>query len=338
MSIGQDVPPLEIASGVGPALLVALAQASRDRAEAPSDLDAALEALGDRTGETWLNLIGVALDAGPPYDADGLSASLAALDGVELRRHLLGRYAWSWCALAGIDVIEAAAEGDEAACRALVRHPRYYGGDAEAALSVLLLLDADETRRRITRAVDAGAEHLLGDAVTRTLRAAEEEARVALSTLPALSAVERLTAGYRYVPEPEAERLVLVPHAAQSPQLVLAQHRDARVIVYRARVEPDAEARLLTLGRALSDAKRVEILGLVARGVARVPELVERTGLSRSTVHHHLSHLRDAGLVTLEGNARSYAFAPRHEAVADVADLLGVVIGEPDDPRTKEER
>ena len=331
MSIGhrsETVLPIEVAAGTGPSLLVALsAVASQSVAERDSLLDAALEAVGDATGEPWLNLFGVALDVGAPYTADRLLEELATLDGIELRRHLLGRYAWSWCALAGADVIEAAALGDENASRALLSHPRYYAGHAEASLSVLLFLDPDETKRRILGAVEVGAELLVDERSMRALDTAEEEAAAALDRMPPLAAIERLTEGYRYVPEPEAERVLLVPHLEPQPQLVLAQHRGARLIAYRARVEPVAEARLLALGRALSDPKRVEILGLVARGTGRAPDLVERTGLSRSTVHHHLSQLREAGLVILEGNARSYTFATRHEAAADVAALLADVIG-----------
>lgn len=339
MSVGQrprTALPVEVAAGTGPSLLVTLsAVASQSVADRDSVLDAALDAVGDATGETWLNLFGVALDAGAPYTADRLLGALAALDGIELRRHLLGRYAWSWCSLAGTDSIDRAAEGDDAATRELLAHPRYYAGHAEAALTVLLSLDADETRLRILRAVEVGAELLVDERSTSALDTAEQEAVAALDGMPPLAAIERLTEGYRYMPEPEAERVLLVPHLEPTPRLVLAQHRDARVIAYRARVELEAEARLLTLGRALSDPKRVEILALVARGTARVPDLVERTGLSRSTVHHHLSQLRDAGLVALEGNARSYTFAARPGAAADAAALLVDVLG-PDDRQEEE--
>lgn len=298
-------------------------------------LASALSAVGDTTGESWLNLLGVPLDTGAPYTAERLLRALDDLDPIELRRHLLGRYAWSWCALAGIDVIDAAAAGDGAASRSLLTNSRYYGGSAAASLSVVLGLDPDETRQRIVRAVEAGAE-LVDDRARDALAAAHEDATAALAELGPLAAIERLTAGYRYIPEPEAERVVLVPHLEPEPQLVLAQHRDARVIAYRARVEPSAEDRLVAVGRALSDAKRVEILGLVARGCGSAAELVARTGLSRSTVHHHLALLRESGLVTLEGNARSYTFRARHDIVAETAALIGDVVVAPQGHETKE--
>jgi DNA-binding transcriptional ArsR family regulator len=328
MMIGQsETLGTDLAAGTGFALLVALAAASRrPREELGSEFAAAVEEVGDTEGEVWLNLLGAALDAGPPYDVDRLRRELAAFDPVELRRHVLGRYAWSWCTLAGVDDLDGAAAGDDAAAGRLLAQPRYYGGHARASLSVLLALDPDETRARLLRAVEAAAGTLVEPTAAAELEAAEHEATERLATLPALTAIERLTGGYRYRPEPEAERVVLIPHLEPELPLVLAQHRSARLIAYRAHRDRTREERLLALGRALADAKRVEILSLVGRGVGRASDLIEETGLSRSTVHHHLAQLRDAGLVALEGNARAYAYVPRRAAAADAAALIAELI------------
>lgn len=329
MTIGHTVDEIttEVAAGTGFALLVALAAASRrPREEIGSELVAALDGVGDTEGEVWLNLFGVALDAGPPYDAETLRLRLGSLDGRELRRHVLGRHAWSWCTLAGVEDIEAAAAGDGAAAERLLTHRRYYGGHARASLSVLLALDPPETRERILRAVAAAPEALLGDSAAADLEAAEQAAVAKLATSSALTAIERLATGYRYRPEPEAERVVLIPHLEPELPLVLAQHRSARLVVYHARRDRTGEERVLALGRALADPKRVEILALVGRGVGRASDLVEETGLSRSTVHHHLAQLREAGLVALEGNARAYAYVPQRAAAADAAALIAELI------------
>lgn len=326
MAIGHLAPTIEPAEGTAFNLLVALARACVTPAEElDADLRLALRDVGDRVGETWLNLLGVPLDAGPPYSAERLVAELEQIDPVELRRHLLGRYAWSWCTLAGADRIEAAAAGDSSAFDALLTHPRYYAGQAAEALAVLLPLDPHETRRRLSRAAAVALERLPGDAAA--LDEAASAATVVLKSTEPVEAIERLTAGYRYVPEPEAERVLLVPHLERRPRLVLAQHRETRLIVYSARPEPGSEERLLALGRALSDPRRVEILGLLGRGLGRVPDLVSQTGLSRSTVHHHLSQLREAGLVVLEGNARTYTYTPRRDAGAEASALLADVVG-----------
>lgn len=330
MSIGQQNSLLygaEIATGTAFALLVALAGASRaPREELPVELGDALEEVGDVEGETWLNLLGIPLDAGSPFTAEQLLDAVESIDSVELRRHLLGRYAWSWCTLAGIDDIEAAARGDAAASARLLAHPRYYGGHAKASLGTLLVLDPSETHRRIVAAIAAGSA-LPAAGADDELRSARETAAAQLAARPALAAIERVTNGYRYVAEPEAERVVLVPHLEPELPLVLAQHRSSRLIAYVATPDRSGEERLLAFGRALADPKRVEILALVARGVGRAAELVDATGLTRSTVHHHLAQLRDAGLVALEGNARAYTYVPRREAADEAAALVADIIG-----------
>jgi DNA-binding transcriptional ArsR family regulator len=330
MNIGQARTPAEtaVAAGTGFAVLVALAAASRAPTdELPGTLRDALGAVGDAEGEIWLNLFGVALDAGPPYDDARLLAALAGLDGVELRRHVLGRYAWSWCTLAGVEDLESAAAGDGSAAGRLLAHPRYYGGHAAASLAVVLALDSTETRERIVRAVEAGAQELVDRDVESALAEAEQEASATIASRPPLEAIELLATGYRYVPEPEAERVVLIPHLEPELPLVLAQHRSSRLIAYRAYGARGSEERLLGLGRALADPKRVEILALVSRGVGRASELVERTGLSRSTVHHHLAQLREVGLVGLEGNARAYTYVARRDAADEAAALVAQVMG-----------
>jgi len=151
---------------------------------------------------------------------------------------------------------------------------------------------------------------------------AAAEASAELDAAPLQAAIERLTAGYRYMPEFEAQSVLLVPHFQAQPWLVLAQHRETRLIVYHARRVDDVEERAAALGRALADPKRIEILRLLGRGVDRVSGLVAETGLTRSTVHHHLSQLREARLVDLEGNARAYRYRLHAEALPETVSLL----------------
>jgi DNA-binding transcriptional ArsR family regulator len=328
MSIGHTSPVGEVAAGPGLELLARLAAASRVAPdELPADLRTALAAVGDTHGESWLNLFGVPLDAGAPYDADRLLEALRALDPVELRRNLLGRYAWSWCTLGGVDDIEAAAAGDASAVARLLDHPRYYAGLAGESLATLLSVDPVETQRRLVAAAEAGARTLVSASTADELATAASTVETLLAGMPVPDAIERVAGGYRYVPELEAERVVLIPHLEPALSLVLAQHRSSRLVVYRVVRERGGEERLVALGRALADPKRVEILALVGRGVGRSSDLVDATGLTRSTVHHHLAQLRDTGLVALEGNARAYTYVPRQEAAEEAASLVAGLVG-----------
>ncbi len=327
MSIGHNL-EVEVAAGSAFSLLVALAVAAAgQRSDLPRKLAIALDDVGDTEGEAWLNLLGIPLDGGAPFTAERLLDALRSLDAVEVRRHLLGRYAWSWCSLAGVEDIEAAAAGDAGAAGRLLAHSRYYGGHAAASLSVLVRLEPEETRARLARTVDAALGGLLDRDAPDRLEAAERVARSAIADQPPLVAIERLTTGYRYVPEPEAVSVVLIPHLERALPLLLAQHRASRLIAYRVAGDRGREERLQALGRALADPRRVEILALVGRGVGRAHELVSATGLSRSTVHHHLAVLREAGLVALEGNARAYTYVPRPAAAAEAAELVADLVG-----------
>jgi biotin operon repressor len=66
---------------------------------------------------------------------------------------------------------------------------------------------------------------------------------------------------------------------------------------------PDNEE-LLTFFKALSDANRLKIVGLLAKEPHTVEQLSALLGVSPSTISHHLSKLAEAGLVT--ASAHSY--------------------------------
>jgi predicted transcriptional regulator len=61
---------------------------------------------------------------------------------------------------------------------------------------------------------------------------------------------------------------------------------------------------LLIFFKALADANRLKIVGLLARQAYTVEQLSAMLGLGASTVSHHLSKLAEAGLVT--ATAKSY--------------------------------
>ena len=67
--------------------------------------------------------------------------------------------------------------------------------------------------------------------------------------------------------------------------------------------------KLLEFFKAVGDEKRLKILGLVSNGAYRVSELAEKLELTEPTVSHHLSKLREVGLINLraDGNSRYYS-------------------------------
>jgi DNA-binding transcriptional ArsR family regulator len=303
----------------------------------------AVERVGDRSGEVWLHLLGLAIETPRPRDAASLLALAEATDPVELRRHLLGAYVPAWRNYVEPAVILAAAEGDRAAQARLETDARYYAGRVRDALSVLLALDARQTRRAVLEVLRrwydesfAAREH----AVVASLDTDASAARELASLVTPVRLIEMLTSGFVYEPDPECPGVLLVPHLAARPWLLLCQHRDTRVICYPAR-RPGRAAReeladgLVRLGRALGDEQRVRILTSLAGGSKDLDELAGALGLARSTVHHHLGLLRAAKLVSLEGNARRYRYGLRREAVGEANALLAGLMSLPSTPTAR---
>lgn len=78
---------------------------------------------------------------------------------------------------------------------------------------------------------------------------------------------------------------------------------------------PDASVQeLLEFFKALADANRLRILGLLARQPLTVEQLAEMLGLRPSTVSHHLQYLSHVGLVS--ARAESYYNVYRLERAA----------------------
>ncbi len=260
------------------------------------------------SSELWLHLLGLALER-----PDDIVGAVKACEPRELRRHLVGVHVPAWRSLVGAEALEAAAQGDTS----LLDHDRYYAGCAREALEPVLPLTPAETKRRIV----ASLEEVRVEPIVLEELERDAAAKRALAVSPE-ELIDIAAAGYRYEPEPELDRVVLVPHSAARPWLLLCQHERARIICYPL---PSAEAladRALALGRALADDGRVRMVRRLAAGDASLSELAEVAGVARSTAHHHLAQLRAAGLVTMHGNARGYWFTLRSEGLADARRTL----------------
>ena len=304
----------------------------------PEDCSAALrraiEAVGVAPGELWLHLLGLALELPAALDARGFAGAVAATDAAELRRHLVGVHVPAWRELVGAETLERAAAGDAEAAAVLLRHDRYYAGRAREALGILLPLTPAQTKRRVVSVLRRFAAEVFGPREVEVVRLLEEDARAKRALTGGEGLIAAATGGYVYEPEPELGRVVLIPQLAAAPWLLLCQHGDARIICYTAERVAGGSAdvldeRALRLGRALGDERRVRILRRLVAGEASLGELAETAGLAKSTAHHHLAHLRAAGLVTLRGNARGYWYLLRTEGLGEaqavIRDLLSTL-------------
>jgi DNA-binding transcriptional ArsR family regulator len=291
------------------------------------DLRLELSRVGRASGKLWLHLLDLA-----EGDAADLLARVRRLDALELRRYIVGAYVPTWRDLVGGSTLERAAAGDPASVKKLLAHRRYYGGEAAAALSTVLPLSAAQTKRRVLAVLHRFVAEVFenyGRGVVAELEADAQRVKSLARTLWPEDVISAAT-GYDYRPEPEFSRVVLVPHVAARPWLLLCQHGDARIIGYplASGAEASLEEEGVRLGRALGDEQRMRILRRLVEGDASLAELADSVGVAKSTAHHHLALLREAGLVSLHGNARRYWYSLRPgvagESAVLVAELLSV--------------
>jgi DNA-binding transcriptional ArsR family regulator len=293
-----------------------------------ADLRLEISRVGRYSGKLWLHLLDLA-----DGDVAELLERVRRLDALELRRYLVGVYVPTWRDLVGGSWLERAAAGDPTAVKKLLAHRRYYGGEAAKALSLVLPLSPTQTKRRVLGILHRFSAEVFerrGRSVVAGLERDAERVSALAATLSPEDVISAATGGYDYRPEPEFSRVVLVPHEAARPWLLLCQHGDARIICYplQTAAEPSLEEEGVRLGKALGDEQRMRILRRLVAGGASLAELAESVGIAKSTAHHHLALLREAGLVSLHGNARRYWYSLRPgvagESAVLVAELLSV--------------
>jgi DNA-binding transcriptional ArsR family regulator len=104
------------------------------------------------------------------------------------------------------------------------------------------------------------------------------------------------------------------------------QDLDVRLLDVDELTSPADRARLLAPQlKALSDPNRLHLLLLLAEGPRTVRELTDAAGMSQTLVSHHLTPLREQGLVTITPKGRSNVYALCCEALAGPVKTLATL-------------
>jgi DNA-binding transcriptional ArsR family regulator len=148
------------------------------------------------------------------------------------------------------------------------------------------------------------------------------------STDDAAAVVLDATNGYELEPEPAGRRVVLLPSYWLRPWLVISflgatedgdPSQPLEIIstaVADAFLALPCEApppRLLKLFKALSDEGRLTLLRRMTPGPISLSEAATELGIAKATAHHHLSILRQAGVVSIRGEGRATRYALRDD-------------------------
>jgi DNA-binding transcriptional ArsR family regulator len=135
-----------------------------------------------------------------------------------------------------------------------------------------------------------------------------------------------IVAGITFTREVGQEVVVLTSSVVVRPGWALADYGPALVICYPAAFktagEEDTDARLVVLAKALGDELRLQALRELRDGPMMPSELARRLGIPRTSIHHHLQILTNAGLVrTPVDDARWSTVELRPEGLMELSRL-----------------
>ncbi len=283
-------------------------------------------------GERMIGLVGVVRDLPEPRTVEALLARLATIDPVELRTRLVSHEASKLRLAAG--EVRAAAEGDGATLASMldrIEHDRVRQG-----FRAVMEGEPERFRDRLAATLRLAAAELLPDEsefMPALRRDAAEKQAMAGTTAPE-RLVELATNGVTFSMQPSVSRVVLVPSIVLRPWVVIAEHGSERIFGYpvsdeNLNADPDAPPGwMVAFYKALGDEKRLTILGTLSEeGPLSLGELVERLGLAKSTVHHHVTILRRAGLVRVTvGDEKEYSL--RTDALPQASRWLEGFLGQ----------
>ncbi len=304
------------------------------RAHLPEELDRDIDAL--RFADDGKDFLILALLAATLPDPSGVGELLTALeeDPALSWRLLVGQEAQ------GLDAVDpefgiALLAGDREAYARLERLVADGRDDEKSIRQLTRLLDMDpeDHGRRLAGVIerfDVAVWRSLEEEAMGPIRrdAAHHHERLAAGEDPTTVIVEA-TNGYEPPDDVGLRRIVLLPSYWMRPWLVVGRHGpDLEVIstvvgdeflVLPSEAPPPA---LVKLAKALSDESRLRLLRRMASGPISLTEATAALDVTKATAHHHLSILRQAGLVSMRGTGRSTRYALRNNPADAARDAL----------------
>ncbi len=269
------------------------------------------------------HLLGMVLDCPRPLDFECFMNTFSQTPPVDVMRHLLGEFMPGYRS-AEPELIHRAARGEPGAGDELIEQHEQWP-EWQEIMSRLLGLGAERVKELLGELFPDWYEQvfspLAGEVMPR-LEAERDAAQALVGEMPLPQLVQTLTSGVVFSPTPEIRRVVLFPTAWMSPWVLLSEHRDARIYCFpvRERAPGDADvpsADLVRLYKALGDEGRLRLLRRLRRGPMTLKEAAEELGVAKSTAHHHMAILRQAGLILARGDQDS-TYSLRDEPLPDV--------------------
>jgi DNA-binding transcriptional ArsR family regulator len=229
------------------------------------------------------------------------------------------------------------------AVRRIVRESKAAELDEEALNQIVSLFEipGEELRDRMVRVVRRFRDEVFRDyeeGFSAAINRAAAAQRATSTRDSAKAVIEEVTNGLDYEIPLGVSRVTLVPSVVVKPLSLIDQNRDTLLVFYGMAdefLDSDPEAPpswLVKTYKALSDERRLRILRRLSEEEASLDDLTELLGLSKSTVHHHMSVLRAAGLVRVRisgskhEHKESKTYALRTQALSNAGAFLDTYI------------
>jgi len=299
-------------------------------AAVPPDLLAAVDELQLGSMNVTAHLLGLVLETPRPRTFAAFFEQLEATDPVELKLHLFGYYGGAFAHLASPDVIGRAARGDKEALDILLESLAE-DSDKHESTRTLLELGGDEVKARLLDLLPRWYDVVFEPNAQKWREAAERDAEskreLAAKHSPE-QLVELAARGYQYTPAPGIRAIALFPNWWMRPWVVMWEHKGTKVFCYP--IAPPAEegvspAEVARVYKALGDEGRLKLLHRLSEGPLKLSEAAAELGVAKSTAHHHLAILRQAGFVAIRDEDEN-VYSLRRE-LPQAGELLSAYLG-----------
>ena len=284
------------------------------RASVPADLFEPVDRFALGPGKVAGHLLGLVADTPRPRTFEAFHERLRETDAMELKLQLLGRYCGAESHLPPPDVIEGAARGDAEAQELFLAPIREYSDKYESARE-LIQSEPETLKAALVDVLPRWHELVFLPHEPEWRAAAERDVESKLAAARNLTPqqlAELATRGYQYSPGPEIRKLVFFPSWWMRPWVLLWEHNGAKIFGYPiaggADAALDSPAEVARVYKALGDEGRLKLLRRLSAGPLMLTEAAAELGVAKSTAHHHLAILRQAGFVTVrEGDEKVYS-------------------------------
>jgi DNA-binding transcriptional ArsR family regulator len=304
------------------------------RAQASPDLLTTIEQFTCHSTQIWEHLLSLVYECPHPRDVPTFLRLMEQTDPLEVRLHLLGYYMRAHRRVTPPEIIFRAAQGEPEAQRQLLKTSFPQDADWQHTLRWLLPLDLEATKRMLVDILRQWYDQIFRQQESEILPILlrDGEAKRALQTsLPASQLIETAT-GWDYLPEPGIRRVVLIPSFVLRPWSTAAERYETRLFCYPVADESlTAEQhrpplRLVRLLKALADERRLQVVKYLATGSYTLQEIADEFGVAKTTMQHHLTILRQAGLVRM--SLHDHRCSLRSEVLGDMSELLSGYVKE----------